>query len=106
VENFFWTCEAAPEEENSRSRKIFSRVFGLMSLRDDSTPPTRRAEDSLKRFKGIDPSLILSFRYIYGIHIYNVAKYNCMQMGFERGFRGARIPAKAIHQDFGRVPKV
>jgi eudesmane-5,11-diol synthase len=49
VENFFWTCEAAPEEENSRSRKIFSRVFGLMSLMDDTYDVHATYEES-RRF--------------------------------------------------------
>uniref|UniRef100_A0A0D9VU91 Terpene synthase N-terminal domain-containing protein n=1 Tax=Leersia perrieri TaxID=77586 RepID=A0A0D9VU91_9ORYZ len=36
VESYFWTCNVFHEEEHSRSRIMFAKVFGLMSLMDDT----------------------------------------------------------------------
>uniref|UniRef100_A0A0E0KDZ5 Terpene synthase metal-binding domain-containing protein n=1 Tax=Oryza punctata TaxID=4537 RepID=A0A0E0KDZ5_ORYPU len=36
VESYFWTCGVFHEEEHSRARIIFAKVFGLLSLMDDT----------------------------------------------------------------------
>ncbi|TVU46954.1 hypothetical protein EJB05_06528, partial [Eragrostis curvula] len=48
VEVFFWACGVIPEEENSRARVIFVKVFAYASLVDDTYDVHATLEESQK----------------------------------------------------------
>ncbi|BAS84294.1 Os03g0362500 [Oryza sativa Japonica Group] len=53
VENYFWTCGIYHEEEYSRARIMFTKVFGLMSLMDDTYDAHATLEECHKLNKAI-----------------------------------------------------
>lgn len=60
VESYFWTCGVFHEEEYSRARIMFAKVFGLLSLMDDTYDVHATLEECYKLNEAIQRSELIN----------------------------------------------
>ncbi|XP_052146347.1 eudesmanediol synthase-like [Oryza glaberrima] len=77
VETYFWTCGIYHEEEYSRARIIFTKVFGLMSLMNDTYDAHATLEECHKLNKAIQRwdksavSILPEYLHVFYIKLLN-----------------------------------
>ncbi|EAY90099.1 hypothetical protein OsI_11666 [Oryza sativa Indica Group] len=77
VETYFWTCGIYHEEEYSRARIIFTKVFGLMSLMNDTYDAHATLEECHKLNKAVQRwdksavSILPEYLHVFYIKLLN-----------------------------------
>uniref|UniRef100_A0A0D9VU90 Terpene synthase N-terminal domain-containing protein n=1 Tax=Leersia perrieri TaxID=77586 RepID=A0A0D9VU90_9ORYZ len=87
VESYFWTCGVFHEEEYSRARIMFAKVFGLLSLMDDTYDVHATLEECHKLNEAIqrwdDSAVSILPKYLHMFYIKLLSNFAELEDSFE-----------------------